>query len=225
MLRRLFMVLSMLSLLLCLAVGVMWVRSYWVGDVTVYEAPDRQALEWSRYTLRFDRGAIYAERHRCLFDTEPAFAGYAPSILNGQRSRLRHRTTTPEPYGRSRAFPRAPMTNLNILLADLGFGVDSDDDPPRPVLLRRDSRWVAVGSYTQHRRGVWLPYWLLAGLTAIAPAWWGKRWLARWRRRRRFPLGHCPACGYDLRASPGRCPECGTTAPSAGEDPATPSPR
>ena len=71
-----------------------------------------------------------------------------------------------------------------------------------------------------HRRldvPVWsIPYWQLALALALpAPLWLTLRALraavARHLRPRLRPAGLCPACGYDLRATPGRCPECGAT--------------
>jgi hypothetical protein len=54
-----------------------------------------------------------------------------------------------------------------------------------------------------------VPHWFLAALAAspgVAFAAGAVR--RRVRRRRRL----CPRCGYDLRASPQRCPECGEEA-------------
>jgi hypothetical protein len=49
-------------------------------------------------------------------------------------------------------------------------------------------------------------------LSAIAPFMW--TWFIGsriWRRRYREKHGLCLHCGYDLRASKDRCPECGST--------------
>jgi hypothetical protein len=51
-----------------------------------------------------------------------------------------------------------------------------------------------------------IPHWFVALATALLPA----TWLRARRQRHRSASGLCPACGYDLRATPDRCPECGT---------------
>jgi len=59
------------------------------------------------------------------------------------------------------------------------------------------------------RREAFAPLALPALAFAALP---GARLLRAARRRVRTSRGHCPRCGYDLRATPGRCPECGTPA-------------
>ncbi|MDB5171514.1 MAG: hypothetical protein JWN51_287 [Phycisphaerales bacterium] len=54
------------------------------------------------------------------------------------------------------------------------------------------------------------PHWILAGLASVAPvARWGKGFIAKRRREWVQRLRICGRCGYDLRASADRCPECG----------------
>jgi predicted amidophosphoribosyltransferase len=53
---------------------------------------------------------------------------------------------------------------------------------------------------------IWLPLLIFAAPAGL--------WLRGVLRRRRG-AHECPSCGYDLRATPDRCPECGTPAAAA----------
>jgi len=63
----------------------------------------------------------------------------------------------------------------------------------------------------QHRPGgalrIGIPFWLPLLFTIVPPLWWLILKMQKLRRRRD---GLCRECGYDLRASSDRCPECGT---------------
>jgi hypothetical protein len=56
-----------------------------------------------------------------------------------------------------------------------------------------------------------LPLWILAFGFAPLPIWRAARW-SRARLWGQRLAGVCPTCGYDLRATPERCPECGSVA-------------
>lgn len=75
---------------------------------------------------------------------------------------------------------------------------------------RTRMNWAFAASFAATRTdSVTVPHWFLLALAGIAPTVWLH---AAIRRRRSTSAGLCPACGYDLRATPGRCPECGREA-------------
>jgi len=61
--------------------------------------------------------------------------------------------------------------------------------------------WIEQGNF---RASVHL-FWIIFALAV----WQFRSAITLLRRKNRFQHSACPTCGYDLRATPNRCPECG----------------
>jgi hypothetical protein len=126
-----------------------------------------------------------------------------------------HRSLTPPtfipPAEREAWAANEPTRSLTLL----GFGyqfhegrivapIGDDSDEPRI-------------SYHSRDRTLTLPYWAPLFAGAVLPLIVLRRAAREHRRRRAARRGICPTCGYDLRATPDRCPECGATTATTPE--------
>jgi hypothetical protein len=133
--HHLFNLTAALSLLVCLALVVLWVRSYFAGDTFDFFARDKwETMIW------FRSGVITWYEH------------WSPDAVD----------------------------RFN---------------PKRQVVIYH------------------VPCWPIALASAVLPALWfahrSHGFLKRRRRVARIQRAQCERCGYDLRATPERCPECG----------------
>jgi hypothetical protein len=141
---------------------------------------------WVKDTLLYAPGQVPLA-YVVLCRSGTLIAGRIPSFDLQQQARLEHRATS---------------TNLGRT--------------PFPI----EERFLGVGWLSMTFRSVGLihpsvsgkylylikaPIWMVFVISVPLPA----TWVARRRLCRGGETVRCPACGYDLRATPERCPECG----------------
>ena len=193
--RHLLNLLTPLSLALFVVVAALWVRSYFVYEHVGRITPDHGAR-----IVRSASGRLHFARHSWWDHTFSMTGewehhrGVQASDDWPQREYQRPEDETlgfAHYVGTAYSWPGHIYPNVNPL-----------------VTPRSDPRWW------RDNYNAWVvPHWALATLTGALPAWWLRRHPPRtWESppaRRRRARGLCPRCGYDLRATPERCPECG----------------
>jgi hypothetical protein len=121
-------------------------------------------------------------------------------------------------------FMRATLSDRNaptgwLYRLDNNMALGEQDNPTlasqvglrlEPTSVPRQWPNGGTGSERVPTRCVYFPYWLLTIALSALPASRAWSWI---RTRRAHPAGFCPHCGYDLRATPDRCPECGAVPP------------
>jgi hypothetical protein len=209
MIRRLFTLLSALSLLLCVATCVLWVRSYQVWDRL--EQTRTYASDGTDVSDRWDefKDAPNTTTREVSWSSMGAYLVY-------------HRIDWVDPKGGHNSAPGAvppPEWRRTAEPLASGDGPIRDHGGQTFAGVHRDGGTMDLGQGCRMRWATTsFPLWFAPAAFALLPLVWSVR-LARGRRRNR--LGLCQICGYDLRASPDRCPECGAAAVASRLKPLT----
>ena len=184
--QRLFTLVSALSLLLFVAVVVLWARSHSGSDYVsrgklLSSGP--QEVTSRVHEVRWTRGGIHLTAGEHTYFPH----GVSVPLVEGERAAY---------WGWGR----------------LGVGHVGWEELPRRSFWNRlgfhhySGQGFVTSFSSESTDGIVVPAWLPAVILAIPPLVWVRRVVGD---RRRSGRGLCASCGYDLRATPERCPECG----------------
>jgi hypothetical protein len=186
--RWLFNLFAGVSLALCCGTMALWVRSYWRND----------AISRTQYFP---------------LDGHPVSENWIPDLPANY-------SATPPPIAISRYIMFLSLRgegeiaghhNVERIIFSLP-GWYRFHEPAHGSLRSQTNRfgflWMTEDHPGMASFTVRFPIWPIVAVTAILPTCWLFRPYRR--KRRRMRKGLCPHCGYDLRATPNRCPECGT---------------
>jgi hypothetical protein len=193
MLRGCLTVLSALSLVLCTATGYLWFRSYSHDDRVVTPWLAGVSDDWYRqqkYRIaRSSDGGLELEMRAA-----------------GRSSSLPPVLFNPHTFDDDTLLGFNQFFKRDQFIARLGFSYES--------WTFQD--FTCAINFPRTLSRMRIPYWALTLFSAFLPMIWSVR---QYRGAHRILAGCCPACGYDLRATPDRCPECGTSAQRNSDGP------
>ena len=178
------------SALLAIASAALWGRTTRVNDTWEWTRR-RVANRWITspgsvcYSRRIDHTAAAAVANGMTFRATP----YDVPQRSADGSTMTFR---------ARPFPGS---SAGFECSHEQYAIDPKETRWTMLLPRSANNLPGYEYYT-----VRVPLWLPCVALSIAPVVGGAR---AWRSRRRRRVGRCPSCGYDLRGSTERCPECG----------------
>jgi hypothetical protein len=213
--RRLLNLLTAGSLLLAASCVAMWVRSYAVTEMWLFEdryeqasleepLPSPSGMRWVRHSLIGSGDGYFVWRDCKQWHHDPP-PNMAPHMVQ--------RFFPPVPIGYRgdiKSIPRRPNSATGAVIHRVYVPGALEVYWSRGQFIRLE----APPLYFGRQWVVSVSWWLVALVACVLPTVRGVRAWAR--ARRRAALGRCARCGYDLRATPERCPECGTAAGTAG---------
>jgi hypothetical protein len=211
-LRRAFNFAAAVSALLLAATCVLWARSYRVHDVFRWQRKQIATGEAESYWRVSGHDTHLARGRLTVILFTDSYEPIDGSVIPTGNVSIEFRDGT---HASTATLPDLTIKpNLWLPSPDPHLTWHSDRDFGTPVYWQGINVNHLVARAGDDTTLIAMSFVWLALFFLLPPALWAVT--AVGRARSRWHPGICPTCGYDLRATPARCPECGAVPKTTG---------